>query len=89
MPSSCSLGEHFEQFVEDQLGTGQYASASEVIHDALRLLEAQKQVQRVKLEALRAEIQKGIDSDGSRPAEEVFAAVRARVNQMTTEKYQE
>ena len=40
MPSSYSLGEHFEQFVQEQLGTGQYASASEVIRDALRLLDA-------------------------------------------------
>ena len=42
MPSSYSLGEHFEQFVQEQLGTGQYASASEVIRDALRLLEDHK-----------------------------------------------
>lgn len=88
MPSSYSLGEHFEQFVQDQLGTGQYALASEVIRDALRLLEDHKQVQRVKLEVLRSEIQKGIDSGGSRPAEEVFAAIRARIGQIATEKTQ-
>lgn len=88
MPSSYSLGEHFEQFVQDQLGTGQYASASEVIRDALRLLEDHKQVQQVKLDALRAEIQKGIDSGGSRPAEEAFSAIRARVGQIATEKAQ-
>ena len=88
MPSSYSLGEHFEQFVKDQVGTGQYASASEVVRDALRLLEDQKQVQRVKLEALRAEVQKGIDSGGHRPAEEVLAAVRARICQIATKKAQ-
>jgi antitoxin ParD1/3/4 len=86
MPSSYSLGEHFEQFVQDQLGTGQYASASEVIRDALRLLEEHKQIQRAKLEALRAQIQKGIDSGGNRPAEDVFAGVRARIGQIAKEK---
>ena len=79
MPSSYSLGEHFEQFVQDQLGTGQYASASEVIRDALRLLEEHKQLQRARLEALRAELQKGMDSSGDVPAEEVFARARARI----------
>lgn len=86
MPASYSIGEHFEQFVQDQLGTGQYASASEVVRDALRLLEERKQIQQAKLDVLRAEIQKGIDSGGNRPAEDVFDEVRSRIRHMAKEK---
>ena len=39
MPSSYSLGEHFEAFVQAQLASGRYNNASEVLRDALRLLE--------------------------------------------------
>ena len=39
MPSSYTIGEHYEKFVRDLVASGRYASASEVIRDALRLLE--------------------------------------------------
>ncbi|MGH8613070.1 MAG: type II toxin-antitoxin system ParD family antitoxin [Gammaproteobacteria bacterium] len=39
MPSSYAVGEHFEQFIKQQVEGGRYASASEVVRDALRLLE--------------------------------------------------
>jgi len=39
MPSSYSLGPHFEAFIQSQLATGRYGNASEIIRAALRLLE--------------------------------------------------
>jgi antitoxin ParD1/3/4 len=39
MPSSYTLGQHFEQFVQSQLAGGRYNNASEVLRDALRLME--------------------------------------------------
>ena len=39
MPSSYAVGEHFEQFIKQQVEGGRYASASEVVRDGLRLLE--------------------------------------------------
>lgn len=36
---SVSLGEYWSNFIEDQLEKGRYSSSSEVIRDALRLLE--------------------------------------------------
>ena len=37
--TSISLGNHFEEFVNDEVKSGRYSSVSEVIRSALRLLE--------------------------------------------------
>jgi len=68
MATSYSIGKHFEEFVEGLIESGRYSTASEVLRDGLRLIEEREERRKAKLEALRAEIQKGIDSG---PAEEV------------------
>ena len=68
MASSYSIGKHFEEFVEGLIESGRYSTASEVLRDGLRLIEEREERRKAKLEALRAEIQKGINSG---PAEEV------------------
>jgi antitoxin ParD1/3/4 len=62
MPSSYVIGEHFEKFIKGQLQQGRYASASEVIRDGLRALEDREKLRALKLQALRADIQQGINS---------------------------
>lgn len=79
MPSSYVIGDHFEAFIKTQIRQGRYASASEVIRDGLRALEDREKFRAMKLEALRAEVQKGAESGASLPAETVFAEVRARL----------
>ena len=68
MASSYSIGKHFEGMIESLIESGRYSTASEVMREGLRLVEEREEQRKVKLEALRAEIQKGFDSG---PAEEV------------------
>lgn len=56
--TSVTLGEHFETFISTQIDRGRFASASEVIRAALRLLEERE----IALQALRQELQKGEES---------------------------
>ena len=63
------------------LRRGLYASASEVIRAGLRLLQEQDEIKQIKLEALRREIKKGIESGRRNKlinADDVFAEVRIR-----------
>ena len=78
MPSSYPSGEHFEQFINSQIQQGRYASASEVIRDGLRALEIREQLMAAKLEALRSDIQQGINSGPGMPVQEVAAELHAR-----------
>ncbi|WP_269931198.1 type II toxin-antitoxin system ParD family antitoxin [Aminobacter sp. HY435] len=62
MPSSYTLGAHFEGLVRDLVDSGRYASASEVLRDGLRLLEEREDRRQAKLEALRDAVREGIES---------------------------
>jgi len=52
----ASLPPDLEQFVHDQLATGKYQSATDVLCDGVRLLRDRE----VRLESLRNEIDRGI-----------------------------
>jgi len=63
VPSSYTLGEHFEAFVRTQLASGRYNSASEVLRDALRLMEERER----RLAALDSAIERGLaDAEAGR-----------------------
>ncbi len=63
--TSIALSDHFSNFLTRQVQSGHYGSASEVVRAGLRLLEEYE----AKMERLRAEIQKGIDSGDPLPFE--------------------
>ena len=79
MASSYVIGDHFETFIKDQIQQGRYASASEVVRDGLRALEDRERLRAAKLEALRADLQRGADSGQGIPAEAVFVGARKRI----------
>ncbi|MGK6311906.1 type II toxin-antitoxin system ParD family antitoxin [Neorhizobium sp. DT-125] len=78
MPSSYNLGPHYEGFVRQLVGSGRYASASEVMRDSLRLLEEREEQRKARLEALRADIRAGIESGEGLPADEIFTRLEAK-----------
>lgn len=88
MPSSYAIGEHFEQFIKQQVEGGRYASASEVVRDALRLLEEEEQRRTAALEALRAEVKKGLDSGKGKPAEEVLGRLERKYANMAQQRHE-
>lgn len=77
---NVSLTPELEALVEQKVRSGEYKSASEVVRHGLRLLSAEDREREARLEALRAEIQIGIDDlDHGRHStkEDVFRRLRA------------
>jgi antitoxin ParD1/3/4 len=78
MPSSYAIGAHFERFVRKQIESGRYTSASEVVREALRLLEEREELREAQIKNLRAQLQQGIDSGLGISADEVFDRLEAK-----------
>ncbi len=74
MPSSYSIGDHYEAFAKKLVASGRYASVSEVLRDGLRLMEEREALREWKLGELKKAIQEGIDSGDAGPmdAEEIM-----------------
>lgn len=86
MPSSYAVGEHFEQFIRQQVETGRYASASELLREALRLLETRERLREIEIEEFRENIRAGMQSGASIPADEVFNRLEAKYQAMSEQQ---
>ncbi|HNI36783.1 MAG TPA: type II toxin-antitoxin system ParD family antitoxin [Pseudomonadales bacterium] len=62
MGMNVNLTPQLENMVKEKVGSGLYNSASEVVREALRLMEERDRMQQLKLDELRREIRKGLDS---------------------------
>lgn len=74
--TSIALGAPFQEFARRKVESGEFGSTSEVVREAMRRFMADE----VKLEALRAAIQEGIDSGPAEPFDfdEFIAEMKSR-----------
>jgi antitoxin ParD1/3/4 len=59
---NVSLTQEMEHFISERVASGRYRSASEVVREALRLLQEREEERRIRLDALRKEIDEGIEA---------------------------
>ncbi|WP_026603649.1 type II toxin-antitoxin system ParD family antitoxin [Methylomonas sp. 11b] len=83
---NISLNPHFEELVKAKVDSGLYNSVSEVVREALRLLEERDQLRALRMDELRREIQKGIDSGDPAPLD--MDVIKARGRQRLAERKQ-
>jgi antitoxin ParD1/3/4 len=79
---NISLTPHLEELVKAKVESGLYNSASEVMRDALRLLEERDRLREIELEEYRAKIREGMESGEGIPAEKVFSRLEAKYKAM-------
>ena len=82
MPTSYSLSPHLEHFVREQVESGRYNNASEVVRAGLRLLEDQQKQTELQLEALREAVRAGVSSGSGASADEVLDRIEARMERV-------
>ena len=78
MGMNVNLTPELEELVRSKVASGRYSSASEVVREALRLLEEQDQVRAARLQQLRVDIKRGLDSGAGLPWEVQAAKRQAR-----------
>jgi antitoxin ParD1/3/4 len=62
MAMNISLTPGLEEMIREKIASGSYSSASEVVCEALRLLELEDQLPALKLQRLRQDIREGLES---------------------------
>ena len=70
--TSITIGDHFDEFIRDQVSAGRYGSVSDVVRAGLRLLEEHE----AKVRALQEALIAGEQSGEPRPFD--FEAFKAR-----------
>ena len=62
MGMNVNLTPQLEEMVRHKVDSGLYTSASEVVREALRLMEERDRLRAAKLEQLRQDIRQGLES---------------------------
>jgi antitoxin ParD1/3/4 len=77
---NVNLTPQLEELVRAKVASGMYTSASEVVREALRLMDEQDRLRAAKLEQLRIDVREGIASGASQPwnASKAKSEARAR-----------
>ena len=82
---NISLTPEFEKFVEAEVASGRYKSASEVFREGLRLLQDREEKRKVALEEVRKKVRQGLEAakrgelfDGDEVLREILGESRRR-----------
>lgn len=67
MTMNINLSPQLESMVREKVSAGLYTSASEVVREALQLMQEKDEVRATRLGELRQEIKAGLDSGPSSP----------------------
>lgn len=88
MGMNINLTPQLEEMVRQKVNSGLYTSASEVVREALRLMDEKDRLRAAKLEQLRLDIQEGLDSGPAAAwdAEEIKRQGRAKRTAKTRTK---
>lgn len=80
MGMNVNLPPQLEELVRSKLASGLYTSASEVVREALRLMDEQDRLREAKLAQLRSDVREGLASGSSQPwdAEALKSMARTR-----------
>lgn len=81
---SVALPPEMISVLRDAVESGEYASASEVIREALRGWKIKRKVEALELDELRRLAQEGIDSGPSIDAELVFSRLRSKYSESSS-----
>ncbi|TGR25899.1 type II toxin-antitoxin system ParD family antitoxin [Mesorhizobium sp. M00.F.Ca.ET.151.01.1.1] len=75
---SITLSPELARAVDDVVAAGEYASASEVIRDALRQWKDRRDLMGYTVEELRKLVQEGIDSGPAQDGQPIIERLRAK-----------
>jgi len=82
---NISLTPEFEKFVEAEVASGRYKSASEVFREGLRLLQDREEKRKVALQEVRKKVRQGLEAlergdafDGEEVLREILGESRRR-----------
>jgi antitoxin ParD1/3/4 len=78
MGMNVNLTPQLEELVRTKVESGLYNSASEVVREALRLMDEKDRVRAAKLDQLKAEVRRGLNSGKSQPWDAAKVKQQAR-----------
>ncbi|MPZ46121.1 MAG: type II toxin-antitoxin system ParD family antitoxin [Betaproteobacteria bacterium] len=83
MGMNINLTPQLEALVRSKVASGLYTSASEVVREALRLLDEQDRLKDAKLAQLRTDVRQGLDSGPSESWDAAAVKRKARARRTT------
>lgn len=83
---NVNLTQELEKLVQKKVRSGRYNSASEVVREALRLMEQQDELRSLQIQQLRSRIGKGLKEAASGDGVDGEAFVQGLINNLGARK---